>query len=300
MAILTETHPQPASGRSSLLARLKAWRRERRLARERVALFTGAQLLVVSHTKSGRTWLRVMLSHVFHQQHGIASDLLIGGANFQRLAPEVPRVFFTRDTVWPAESGQQATARVAPGQRVLFLVRDPRDVAVSFYFHVLKRASPHELARKGIPPEARDLPLERFLEDERLGVPRVIGFLNRWAEELPGMPHAMCLRYEDLRAEPERELGRLLEFMGVAATPAEIGEAVAFASFDRMKEKERDGFFKSRRLGPTDAQDPESYKVREGVVGGYRRHVEPAQAARLDALVQTRLAPVYGYADEPA
>ncbi len=241
-----------------------------------------------------------MLSHVFHQQHGIASDLLIGGANFQRLVPEVPRVFFTRDTVWPAESGPRAIARVAPGQRVLFLVRDPRDVAVSFYFHVLKRASPHELARKGLPAEARDLPLERFLEDERLGVPRVIGFLNRWAEELPGMPHAMCLRYEDLRAEPERELGRLLEFMGVAATPAEIGEAVAFASFDRMKEKERDGFFKSRRLASTDALESERCRGREGLVGGYGRHGKPAQAAILEAFVQIRLTPVYSYVEDIA
>ena len=60
---------------------------------------------------------------------------------------------------------------------------------------------------------------------------------------------------------------------GGGDTPPRSAEAVAFASFDRMKEKERDGFFQSRRLGADRRPEPESYKVREGVVGGYRRHV---------------------------
>jgi hypothetical protein len=44
-----------------------------------------------------------------------------------------------------------------------------------------------------------------------------------------------------------------------------------------------------------DRSNPDSYKVRRAKVGGYRDYFEDDQLARIDALVQSSLSPVFGY-----
>ncbi len=283
----------------ALFERLEAWRQERRWRAKRARMFASADLLVVSHTKSGRTWLRVMLSHLWHLEHGVSANELVRGDNFKRLVPAIPAVHFARDTRFPPETGALV---VGPQQHLLVLVRDPRDVAVSFWLHVRYRASEAELARKGIPPAARNLQLFAFATDPRLGVPRVIGFYNRWWRDLAAHPRSARVRYEDLRADTATEVERITRFLGERHPSERIAAAVAFASFESLKEKERQGFFASGRLGPPEAaaaagavEDPALYKVREGSVGGWRRHFTAAQAAVLDALVRDGLEPGWGY-----
>ncbi len=279
----------------ALVNRLGAWRRHRRWLHERGNRFTGADVLVVSHTKSGRTWLRAMMSHLYHLRHGVPERELIEFDNFNRIDPSIPKMHFTRDTRFPPESEEAGATPIAPGQKVVFLVRDPRSVAVSFYFHVTKRASLAELERKGIPPAARSRSLYDFVTDPALGVPRVIRFYNRWAEEAAALPRSVRVRYEDLRADTAGELARLMQFVGGAFTPEEVDAAVAFASFDAMRAKERSGFFQTGRMGATDPLDPDSAKVREGAIEGYRRRFSEQEAAVLDAMVEQHLLPVYGY-----
>jgi hypothetical protein len=284
----------------TLFDRIEAWRQERRWRAKRARMFASADLLVVSHTKSGRTWLRVMLSHLWHLAHGVPADELVRGDNFKKLAAAIPAVHFARDTRFPPETGELVAG---PRQRLLILVRDPRDVAVSFWLHVRHRASAAELARKRIPPVARELDLFAFATDPLLGVPRVIGFYNRWWRDLATHPRATGVRYEDLRADTAGELERITRFLGERHPPERIEAAVAFASFESLKEKERQGFFASGRLGPPahaagsrTGDDPALYKVREGSMGGWRRHFTVEQAAVLDALVRDTLEPGWGYA----
>lgn len=277
----------------ALLERLDAWRQARRWHAKRAQMFADADLLIVSHTKSGRTWLRVMLSHLWHLRDGIPAGELVRGDSFKRLNRAIPSVHFARDTLFPAETGRLT---IGTRQKMLVLVRDPRDVAVSFWFHVRKRATDAELERKDIDLAARSMELVPFVMDEKLGVPRVISFYNRWAKELAGRPNAARVRYEDLQLDAVGELGRICRFIGQEFTPEQIQEAVRFASFENLKAMERGGFFASGRLGAAGAgDDPGSYKVREGRVGAWRERFTPEQAAVLDEMVAQRLDPAYGY-----
>src|SRR5260221_12200033 len=67
-----------------------------------------------------------------------------------------------------------------------------------------------------------------------------------------------------------------------------------------MLEHERSGFFASDRLGGLDRDDPDSYKVRQGQVGGYRRNLDRRSVAALDDLVRERLNPAFGYRGDDA
>jgi len=270
-------------------------RARRRWARRYRRMLLAADRVIVSHTKSGRTWLRGMLSHLYHQRYGIPESLVIKHDNFRQLDPACPVVFLCRDTSLPSYSRWRPQTTIPRETPCLFLVRDPRDVAVSFYFHLHKRASDAELDRKEIAPADLELPLFEFCRAEHLGVPRVIEHLNRWRHELAARPDALLLRYEDLRADPAGKLREVAAWLGFDATDAEIAEAVRFGSFESMRKKEREGGFESDDLTPRDVGDSDSFKVRRGVIGGYRDYFDDAQARALDALVAERLDPFFGY-----
>ena len=56
-----------------------------------------ADIVVVSFGKSGRTWLRVMLSRYYQLRFGLSEKNLIGFDNLNRKNEGIPRIFFTHD-----------------------------------------------------------------------------------------------------------------------------------------------------------------------------------------------------------
>lgn len=284
------------------LARYKAWRKTRRRDARRMRALEEADVVVVSFGKSGRTWLRAMLSHLYHQRHGIPETELLDGDNFRRRVPAVPSFLFTHDGPREPWNRDRARAlRLFALRKVVFLARDPRDVAVSIYHHTLKRSSPEVRAREGMANEGGGPPPSLYEYAAVRGgggkIGRIIGYLNAWAELLPTLPRAHLVTYEAMRADPAGELARLAAFADRPFEPAEIERAVEFASFDSLRRKESQDFFGSFRLRPADASDPQSFKVRRGKVGGYREDFTPQQAAELDARVAAELSPAYGYGD---
>ena len=75
-----------------------------------------------------------------------------------------------------------------------------------------------------------------------------------------------------------------------------IQKATSFASFENLARKESENFFEDDRLQPKSADNPETYKVRRGKIGGYRDYFDEEQLRTLDGLVRDTLVPEYGYA----
>ena len=63
----------------------------------------------------------------------------------------------------------------------------------------------------------------------------------------------------------------------------------------RELEQKRVFWLAGRRMLAKDRSDPNTYKVRRAKVGGYRDDFTPEQLASIDALVEQRLLPVFGY-----
>ncbi len=254
-------------------------------------------VVLVSYPKSGRTWLLTMLSHALHRRFGTPEDELILFDNFHRHDPRIPILFPTADNVLGRPSRDAEALRLYRGKRIVLLLRDPRDVTVSFYHHLTRRSTPLERAVFGVRPHHLRLPLAEFVLDGEVGLPRVIDFANRWIDRRERIPAAfLTLYYEDLRRDPLSGLETLAAFLELPLGRAELEAAVEFGAFERLKERERRGFFRSERLRPGRIDDLDSYKVRRGRVGGYRDEVPPAVAARMDALVAAGLDPRLPYA----
>ncbi len=253
-----------------------------------------ADCVVVSFGKSGRTWLRVLISRFYQIRYGLRPSVMIGFDNLHRRNPAIPRIFFTHDNYLRDYTGHREDKRDFYDRRTVLLARDPRDVAVSQYFQWKFRMRPAKKILNDYPTEEVDI--FTFVMSPA-GLPRVIDFLNGWAREMPRIREFLLLRYEDLKADTAAELARLLEFMGEKPTAEELADCVSFASVENMRKLEEKQVFwlAGSRLRPKDRSNPNSYKVRRAKVGGWRDYFDDAQVAAIDAYVAEHLDPVFGY-----
>jgi hypothetical protein len=143
-------------------------------------------------------------------------------------------------------------SRVYPEARVVHIIRDGRDAAVSAAHHSRNfgRSSGRRVEGEGIFEEAQIRKLAadwngrvgRAVEDG----PRLFG--DRYTE----------VRYEDLLTRPEGEMGRLLGFLGAAADDGSVERCVGSASFEKLS--------RGRARGE---EDPSSF-FRKGMAGDWR------------------------------
>jgi hypothetical protein len=153
-----------------------------------------------------------------------------------------------------------------PESRALVLIRDPRDVVDSLM---------HAFSAGGF--MAKSFGVSYDTDEERLEGVRWAA--THWAMSFDVSEAALAahdpargrtVRYEDLRADPERELAGILAWMGLDRTSAQVAEAVAANSFDRVPADQRGAGKRNRTAQPgswrENLSDAELEIVRE-VVG---------------------------------
>ena len=282
---------------SAALPRESGIRVERRMRGwEEAAKLSKADGVIVSFGKSGRTWFRVLISRYFAHKYGLAEGSLMEFDEFHRANSNIPALFFTHDNYLKDYMGHDRKFDLYGRARVILMVRDPRDTAVSQYFQWKHRMVPRKKVINGYP--SGDVDVHGFITGAEAGIPKIIDFMNDWARDLPRFPNLFLVKYEDLKADTKGQLDRALRFLGHEPTPAELEDAAAFASVENMRKMEQENAGKlgaNVRLKPGDAKDPSSFKVRRAKVGGWRDYVTEEQAAAIDEMVRARLDPVYGY-----
>ena len=252
--------------------------------------------VVISFGKSGRTWLRVLISRYFARKYGLGEERLLEFDEFHRRNPAVPVLFFTHDNYLKDYRGHDGKFDHYGGCRIVLLIRDPRDVAVSQFFQWKNRMKARKKIINAYPPDGTGL--DAFVTGREAGIPKIIDFMNLWARDLDRFPHLLLVKYEELRAGTRPELARILAFLGQHPSEAELADACDYASIDNMRRIEMENANRSganARLKPGDAGDPSSFKVRRGKIGGWRDYVTEEQAGEIDAMVQENLSPVFGY-----
>jgi len=248
-----------------------------------------ADVLIFSVGKSGRTWLRVLLNKYL----SLHFQVPFGIGDLHDENPSIPAIRFDHEmwshycdaSLWHRMLGSNiAPAGVLSQKKVVVVYRDPRDVVVSLHFHKTKRSR-----------RRMDVDIATFIHDAHYGVDNIVRVMNLWRQRLADHPHCLWMRYEDMKEDTRRELRRLISFIGVRdVNEALIDEAVKFSEFENMKKMEANNEFGSVILRARDVKDPDSFKVREGRVGGYVKHFGDADLRFLDEAIG-RLDPFYSY-----
>jgi aryl sulfotransferase len=208
-----------------------------------------------SYPKSGNTWLRAMLTAL---QHGGQPDInaLVGGG-VQNLVPlralglsladltdeertcarrlawarqeepdgrAIPRK--THHAYLPGPDGYPPDWQPT-GARVIHIVRDPRDVAISWAHHAGITLTD---AAAFLADESAHLG-----DDLSEGVSRLASWSTHalsWAEQCD-MP-VLTIRYEDMAADPSHAVSLLADFVDLQVTAQRVAEVVEACRFERL------------------------------------------------------------------
>ena len=279
----------PTDPRRRLERRFRGWEEAEKLA--------AADIVVVSFGKSGRTWLRVMMSRFYQLAYGLAKEEMLGFDNLHRRDSRIPRVLFTHDNYLKDYTGHADSKVDYLGKRIVLLVRNPKDVAVSLFFQWKHRMRPGKKILNHYPEDSADVSVYDFVTSEIWGLSRVIRFMNLWAQEAHNFDELLIVRYEDLRTDPEAEFRKVMAFIGDRVAADDIRDAVEYASIENMRRQEEnnDSRFTSGRMKPGQKGVQDSYKVRRAKVGGYRDYFSTEEIEAIDAQVASTLSPVYRY-----
>ena len=264
-------------GRMLGIGNLRAWYKARRL---RALQDKKTDVYIVSAPKAGRTWLSVLLVKLLSDRFKLENNFSLLDVAFEH---PFPGITCTHDLLEPTGrfSFVFDDARYKD-KKVVFLARDPRDVVVSLYHQLTKRQ--HIFSGD----------ISVFLRDERYGIRHIVDFMNLWIAHQQDNAEFLLIRYEDLKANPRETLASLLSFIGIDGCEPYLDGAITFASFDSMRELEKKDFFKDNRLRAKDANDPNTFKVRKGTVGGFREELSDSDLQYVNQEC-TRLSQAFNY-----
>jgi hypothetical protein len=258
---------------------------------------------LASYPKSGNTWMRILLTNylrngdepadinsldggpiasarqIFDDNVGVeASDLTQD--EIERYRPAVyelisaqatePLFLKVHDAYTYTPEGIPLISKAATAG-VLYLIRNPLDVAVSFAHH--NASTVERMVRKMADPDFAFVDKPHSLHNQlRQRLLTWSGHVTSWVDE-PGL-RVLVVRYEDMKADPIATFSGVIRFCGLDDDPARIAKAVDFSRFERVQAQEQAaGFGEKMPLA-------DSF-FRKGQVGSWREGMDDALAEKL-------------------
>jgi hypothetical protein len=225
---------------------------------------------IISYPRSGNTWTRFLIANLLHPQEPVTF------ANIERLIPDAEAQSSHYMRGLPSPRMIKSHSYFDPRYpRVIYIVRDPRDVALSYY----------DFSRKYRHIED-SYPLERYIGDFATGHLLSAGWgtwgenVASWAFARGARPGFLLLQYEEMKARPERELTRIAEFLGIDASPERLQTTLERSSADRMREMEKT---QGKDWVTTKNKRSDIPFIRTASVGGWKTNLGTESVAKIES-----------------
>jgi hypothetical protein len=181
---------------------------------------------LVSYPKSGNTWTRFLVANLIRKDEPVTFE------NIERIVPDTVKNTRRQLAKIPRPRIVKSHEYFDPRYRkVIYIVRDPRDVVVSYYYFHLKT----RVIEDGYPMGRY---VARFIAGEVDAYASWHDNVTSWLATREHSSSFLLLRYEDMMQRPVDELSRIAAFLGISRTADELSRAVERSSADRMRELE--------------------------------------------------------------
>lgn len=234
---------------------VKRWRKTRKRTKAflegltSITDFAPEDIFIVGYPKSGNTWFQDLITAVVYGVH----PLFAPPALAQVLVPDVHKQPYYRRFSTPMFFKTHHLPR-PEYKRVVYLIRDGRDVMVSFYHYdkALRGSTDlSELVRRGHSTHGTWQ-----------------AHINAWLAN-PHVAEMIIIKYEDLKRDAVSELERFCAFARIEREPSFLKMMVNEAGFEQMQQRER------RSGSGMSAWPGDKLFRRRGIVGSYKDEMPP-------------------------
>jgi len=224
---------------------------------------------LVSFPRSGNTWTRFLVCNLIDPEHPV---------NFAELESRIPEIYFVPDRdlrKFPRPRVIKSHECFDPRYRkIIYIVRDPRDVLISYYeFQLKRRVITEECSLEQFLP--------RFLEsavEPKIGSWR--DHVVSWAATRGGHKDFLLLRYEEMLSNTQQEATKIASFLGLDSNSERIARAVELSSADRMRKLEKE---QARQWSATKKTRQDKPFVRKAISGDWKSQLSETCVARIEA-----------------
>ncbi|XP_019642970.1 PREDICTED: sulfotransferase family cytosolic 1B member 1-like [Branchiostoma belcheri] len=238
-------------------------------------------IVIVSFPKTGTNWTLEIVTQILQaagRSPAKSDDHIIGKLEF--LYPENPLPSYV--LLEDAPSPRVILTHLKPGtappgianprgkEKILVVMRNPKDAAVSFYHFSLKITN----------LDANQRPWPKFCEDFLSGKEVHGSFFDHvlsWWEKRDD-PHFIFLKYEDMKKDIASEVKRIATFLEADLDAATIAGIAEKCTFEGMKATLDNSRYGDRRV-----------MARKGIVGDWKNHFTDEQNQAFDALYEEKL-----------
>lgn len=185
-------------------------------------------VFLTSYPRSGNTWIRFLVASLVHPEKSVSF------ANIEELSPSIhlhTNRWLVRCSRPRLLKSHEVYDRRYP--KIIYVVRDPRDVAVSMYHYCIKR----DYLSDSCPIDEF---VPQFVAGEffcEFGTWRT--HVDSWLSQRRYPDRFLLVRYEDLLTNIVRELSRIAAFLGCAADDEMLKRAVEASSAPKMRSLEQ-------------------------------------------------------------
>ena len=210
---------------------------------------------IVSYPKSGNTWVRFLVGNY------ITGNKL----NFENYNYVIPDIHYNPNQCKNIERPRFIKSHFSYKKKypkVVYIVRDGRDVAVSYYNYLIKMGN-----------IGRGTTFTRFMDDFNSGS---VGQYGVWSEHVESWieknrNNILAVRYEDLLADASTQLRRILSFADIEVRKSDLQKAVEASKFENMKKMEEEQNQKEGKNFPgKGSADEEKRFMRKGERGDWQ------------------------------
>jgi hypothetical protein len=232
-------------------------------------------VFLVSYPRSGNTWTRFLISNLIYQDEP---------TTFANVESRIPEIYFNPDhwmRTLPRPRVIKSHECFQPHYpRNIYIVRDPRDVAVSYYHHNLKAGNiPDGYAMEEFVP--------RFINgefDRKWGTWKE--HVVSWLTLRQGRKEFLFLRYEDMKKDSVAELVRVAEFLhncnfrNIDYSQEKLQRAIELSTPERMRQMEKEQAGEWVLTKKTRQDKP---FVRSATAGGWKSILPAASVAAIES-----------------
>lgn len=236
-------------------------------------------LYIVSYPKCGRTWLRVMLSRAAYLVNGcnnISMENILFGSD------KNVNIVFDHDCAnWVPSPKHFRSLKFNKvkfkDKRIIFLVRDPRDILVSAYMHLKYR---EHLFNGNI---------SAFIRNRYLGIDKVIAFMNMWYSNRKIPKELIVISYEQVHKNTFKIFKSIINFAEVEISDDIILDSINYSAFNNMQKMEKSNVDEIPWLKPGNSKDFRTFKTRKGKIGGFKEELSIDDVDFLNKIIKSKL-----------